>query len=146
MIRKQGMAVVLRTTVSKKSHPYDVLVLDTVGELGYVYGVGDTAFVGGSLVPIGGHNLLEPADFGIPVLFGPHTHNFEFMSESILKAGGGFRVQDDAELHDAMERLLSDSALRKRMGGRAKSFVVENRGALKRVMGYIAQHQFKAQS
>jgi len=139
MIRKQGMAVALRTTVSKKTHPYDVLVLDTVGELGYVYGVGSTAFVGGSLVPIGGHNLLEPADFSIPVLFGPHTHNFEFMSESILKAGGGFRVQDDTELHDAMERLLSDSALCKQMGGRAKSFVVENRGALKRVMGYIAQ-------
>ncbi|MBW2708315.1 MAG: 3-deoxy-D-manno-octulosonic acid transferase [Deltaproteobacteria bacterium] len=137
MIRNQGMAVALRTTVSKKSHPYDVLVLDTVGELGYVYGLGSTAFVGGSFVPIGGHNLLEPAHWGIPVLFGPHTHNFELMSESILKTGGGFRVQDGAELYDVMERLLSDSALRERMGGRAKSFVVENRGALERVMGYI---------
>ena len=140
MTSNQGMAVALRTTVSKKSHPYDVLVLDTVGELGRIYGLGSVAFVGGSFVPIGGHNLLEPADCGIPVLFGPHTHNFEFMSESILKAGGGFRVQDDTELHDAMERLMSDSALRKRMGGRAKSFVLENRGALKRVMGYIAQN------
>ena len=139
MVRNQGMAVALRTMVLKKNDPCDVLVLDTVGELGYVYGVGSAAFVGGSLIPFGGHNLLEPADVGIPVLFGPHTHNFESMSESILKIGGGIRVQDGAELYDAMERLLSDSALCERMGGRAKSFVDENRGAIERVMGYITQ-------
>ena len=104
MIRSQGMAAALRTTVSKKSPPYDVLVLDTVGELGRVYALCSVAFVGGSFVPIGGHNMLEPAAFGVPVLFGPHTHNFEVMSESILKSGGALRVQDAIELHDAMKR------------------------------------------
>ena len=140
MISNQGMAVALRTAVSKKSHPYDVLVLDTVGELGRIYGLGSVAFVGGSLVPIGGHNLLEPADCGIPVLFGPHTHNFEFMSESILKAGGALRVQNGTALYDVMERLLSDPGFQRRMGDRAKTFVVENRGALGRVVGYVAQN------
>jgi 3-deoxy-D-manno-octulosonic-acid transferase len=140
MVGKQGMAVALRTTVSKKSAPYDVLVLDTVGELGRIYGLGNVAFVGGSFVPIGGHNLLEPADYGIPVLFGTHTHNFEFMSESILNVGGALRVQNGAELYEAMKCLLSDAELRRRMGGRAKAFVSENRGALKRVVGYLAQN------
>jgi len=139
MISTQGMAVAQRTTVSKKSPSYDVLVLDTVGELGQVYALGSVAFVGGSFVPIGGHNLLEPAAFGVPVLFGPHTHNFEFMSESILGSGGALRVQDGTELHDAMKRLLSDTGLRSRMGARANAFVVENRGALKRVVGYVAK-------
>ncbi len=140
MISSQGMAVALRTTVSKKSPPYDVLVLDTVGELGRVYALCSVAFVGGSFVPIGGHNMLEPAAFGVPVLFGPHTHNFEFMSESILKSGGALRVQDAGELHDAMKRLLRDSEMAGRMGDRGKAFVVENRGALKRVVGYVARN------
>lgn len=138
LVSAQVMRAALRTAVSKKSRPFDVLILNTVGELGRVYGLCSVAFVGGSLVPIGGHNLLEPADFGIPVLFGPHTHNFEVMSESILKAGGAQRVQDGPELYDAMKRLLSDAELCRRMGERAKWFVAENRGALNRVVGYIA--------
>lgn len=140
MVGKKGMVVALKTSVSKISTPYDVLVLDTVGELGRIYGLGDVAFVGGSFVPIGGHNLLEPADYGIPVLFGTHTHNFEFMSESILNAGGALRVQNGTELYDAMKCLLSDAELCQRMGSRAKTFVSENRGALKRVVGYVAQN------
>jgi 3-deoxy-D-manno-octulosonic-acid transferase len=86
---RKALAAAVRTKVRKEGNPYDVLVLDTVGELGRVYGLGNVAFVGGSFAPIGGHNLLEPAGFGIPVLFGPHTHNFELMSESILSVRRG---------------------------------------------------------
>ena len=139
-ISSRGVAVALRTRVSEQRAPYDVLVLDTVGELGQLYGIGSVAFVGGSLVPIGGHNLLEPADWGIPVIFGPHTHNFELMSESILKAGGALRVQNGAELLDAMKDLLSSPKLRNRMGEKAKSFVSENRGALEKIMRYVVQN------
>ncbi len=143
MISREGMTPAFRTTAKKESplkehRPWDVLVLDTVGELGYVYGLGILSFVGGSFVPIGGHNLLEPADYGIPVLFGPHTHNFERMSESILQAGGGVRVQDESELCDAMKRLLTDTGLRRQMGRRAKAFVAENRGAMERVLAYVS--------
>ena len=139
-ISSRGVAVALRTRVPEHRGSYDVLILDTVGELGQLYGIGSVAFVGGSLVPIGGHNLLEPADWGIPVIFGPHTHNFELMSESILKAGGALRVQNGAELLDAMKDFLSSPGLRNRMGEKAKSFVSENRGALERVMMYVAQN------
>ena len=139
-IASQKMTAALRTRVVEHRTPYDVLVLDTVGELGQLYGIGSMAFVGGSLVPIGGHNLLEPADAGIPVIFGPHTHNFELMSESILKAGGGLRVQNSEELFDAMKDLLSSPGLRNRMGEKAKSFVSENRGALEKVMRYVVQN------
>ena len=138
LVRGQGMGVALRTAVSGQEGPYDVLVLDTVGELGRIYGLGHVAFVGGSLAPIGGHNLLEPAGFGIPVLFGPHTHNFELMSESILISGGGIRVQNGEELCDAVKRLLPDAGLRESVGKRAKAFVVENRGALDRVVSYVS--------
>ncbi len=137
LISGQGMTAASRTTVSEQGDPYEVLVLDTVGELGRIYGLGHVAFVGGSFAPIGGHNLLEPAGFGIPVLFGPHTHNFELMSESILKTGGAYRVQTGSELYEAMNRLLSHGELRDEMGQRAKAFVIENRGALDRVVSYV---------
>ena len=139
-ISSKDVAVALRTRVSEYRGSYDVLVLDTVGELGQLYGIGIVAFVGGSLVPIGGHNLLEPADWGIPVIFGPHTHNFELMSESILKAGGALRVQNGGELFDAVKDFLSSPGLRNRMGEKAKSFVSENRGALERIMTYVVQN------
>jgi 3-deoxy-D-manno-octulosonic-acid transferase len=160
MIRDMGLRAALKTEISKqnkkrKAEPatrnsqpvtphapsgstvYDVLVLNTIGELGSVYGLGSVSFVGGSLVPIGGHNLLEPASCGSVVLFGPHTRNFVSMSEALLEAGGGWRVRDGNELHEAMKTLLEDVAMRVRMGGLAKTFVENNRGALKKVVDYV---------
>lgn len=140
IIRGIGLKAVLRTGVSRDTAVYDVLVLNTIGELGRIYGLGIVSFVGGSLVPIGGHNLLEPASFGSPVLFGPHTHNFVSMSESLLEAGGGWRVQDINGLHDAVKMLMEDTRLRARMGALAKEFVQESRGALGRVVAHIARN------
>lgn len=151
MIRDMGLRAALKTeiveqmakskaplsTPSENSDVYDVLVLNTIGELGSVYGLGSVSFVGGSLVPVGGHNLLEPAGCGNVVLFGPHTRNFVSMSEALLEAGGGWRVRDGNELHEAMKALLEDAEIRARMGGLAKAFVENNRGALKRVVDYV---------
>ena len=95
------------------------------------------SFVGGSLVPIGGHNLLEPASFGIPVLFGPHIHNFVAMSELLIGNGGGLRIQNSEELLKTMNELLSDQARCEEVGRRAREFVRSNRGALERVVGHI---------
>lgn len=135
-----GLKAVLKTQLSKNKEPYDVLILNTLGELGRVYGLGTVSFVGGSLVPIGGHNLLEPASFGCPVVFGPYTHNFVLMSESLAEAGGGLRVADRDGLYDVMKMLLQDGDLRTRMGKRAKEFVEKNRGALERVVSQIADN------
>ncbi|MBU0733352.1 MAG: 3-deoxy-D-manno-octulosonic acid transferase [Proteobacteria bacterium] len=168
MIRRMGLAAVLKTEVSEQSAkrkaqsakrrvqlatrnpqpatrhmpsrdgvPYDVLVLNTMGELGHIYGIASLSFVGGSLVPVGGHNLLEPATFGCPVLFGPHTHNFVSMSEALLECRGGCRVRDGNELYDTMLRLLGDKEMCARMGDRAKGFVEKNRGALERVVEHV---------
>jgi 3-deoxy-D-manno-octulosonic-acid transferase len=137
LAKGMGFKAVLRTGLPNSHGTYDVLVLDTLGELDRVYSLGEVSFVGGSLVPLGGHNLLEPAAFGRPVIFGPHTHNFAEMSETLLEAGGGWKVQDQEGLYEALKRLLGDSELRKRIGENAKAFVDKNRGALRRVQDCV---------
>ena len=121
-------------TLYKERQNYNVFILDTLGELGQVYGVADIAFVGGSLAPVGGHNLLEPAFFGIPVLFGPYTYNFATMSELMIKHKAGKMVADESELLGAMRGLLAQKSKRDEIGKRAKEFVLQNQGALKRLM------------
>jgi len=133
----KGLKTVLKTELTKYREPYDVLILDTIGELRKIYGVGKISFVGGSLVPIGGHNLLEPATFGLPVLFGPHTDNFVLMSQLLIETGGGRRVKDEEDLFETIKELLSDPERSKRMGGKAREFVAMNRGALGRVMDLL---------
>lgn len=140
LVQSIGMRGALRSRQGDEVGPYEVLILDTIGELGRIYGLGTVSFVGGSLVAIGGHNLLEPASFGCPVLFGPHTHNFVLMSEFLVKEGGGLRVRDEEELYEAMQMLLEDTEKRTKMGLRAKDFVEKNRGALERVLSHITDN------
>jgi len=126
-------------TRPERDEDYHVLVLDTIGELGRIYALGKVSFVGGSLVPIGGHNLLEPASWGKVVLFGPHTRNFVAMSEALLQAGGGWRVKDEEGLYQAMKALLQDEKMLRRMGDRARGFVEDNQGALRRVVHHVKE-------
>jgi len=134
----KGLHPLLRSRLSlERQVSYEVLILDTIGELERIYGLADISFVGGSLVPVGGHNLLEPAFFGCPVLFGVYTHNFVLMSEFLLETGGGWRVKDREELFAKMKILLSDKELSKRMGLKAKEYVLKNSGAMDRVIEHI---------
>jgi len=135
----RGFRTAMRSAGPRRGPPWDVLILDTIGELGRVYGLGHAAFVGGSLVPFGGHNLLEPASFGSPVLFGPYTHNFEEMAEALLRAGGGRRVRDEEEMAAALRDIFREPDAARAMGARARGFVEENRGALARVLDVVAQ-------
>ncbi len=135
--RTMGLKTTLKTELPNNGSPYDVLVLNTLGELERIYGLSKVSFVGGSLVPIGGHNLLEPASFGCPVIFGHHTHKFDRMSESLVLAGGGWRVHDEKELYEATKMLLGDAGMRVRMGRLAREFVEKKRGALDRVVSHI---------
>ena len=134
--KKMGLTVSLKSELPKE-RVHNVLILNTLGELGRIYGLAEVSFVGGSLVPFGGHNLLEPASFGCPVVFGCHTHNFVLMSEALLEAGGGERVHDGEELYSAMRSLLRDTEKRTLMGRNAREFVQRNSGALDRAMAYI---------
>jgi 3-deoxy-D-manno-octulosonic-acid transferase len=114
-----------------------VLLVDTLGELLDFYAMGDVAFVGGSLVPVGGHNLLEPAALGIPVITGPHNHNSADIARILTEAGAAVVVKDSVELGERVAALLSNPAERERMGSAGRAAVEGNRGALEKLLGLI---------
>jgi 3-deoxy-D-manno-octulosonic-acid transferase len=114
-----------------------VLLLDTLGELDRWYAAGEVAFVGGSLKPFGGHNLLEPAALGLPVLAGPHQQNAPEVAARLEEAGGLRIVKDSAELAAAAGALLADPGESAAMGGRARGAVHANRGALEHCLREI---------
>jgi 3-deoxy-D-manno-octulosonic-acid transferase len=115
----------------------DGLLVDVVGELAALYVLARAAFVGGSLVPIGGHNVLEPAAAGVPVLFGPHTHHVTEPADALLAVEGAERVRNAHELATAWSRLLADGSRRERMARRAAGVIEANRGALARSVELI---------
>lgn len=135
VLREKGVAFVRRTS-AKKRQGEPVILLDTMGELGRLYAVCDVAFVGGSLVNVGGHNLLEPAAWGKPVVFGPQMHNFREIAEKLLAAGGGRQVLNAGDLENAFDELLVPAQAAE-MGARGREVVEENRGALKRTMELV---------
>ena len=135
-----GVKTLLKTDLNMDSASYDVLILNTIGELGRIYGIGKVSFVGGSLVPQGGHNLLEPAGFGHPVLFGPHMDDFVLMSQLLVETGGGQMVRDSGDLFAAMEKILTDPTWCDNMGRKASHFVEMNKGALNRVVSLLGTY------
>ncbi len=134
-VRMGGWPARLRTEAVPG--PEDVvLVVDTIGELERFYAAASVAFVGGSLVPVGGHNLLEPALYGVPVLFGPHTGETGGADQILLAEGGGFRVPDAAGLARVADELLADPGRQAAAGEAAQRAVAGGRGALERVLGH----------
>jgi 3-deoxy-D-manno-octulosonic-acid transferase len=115
----------------------DVLLGDSMGEMFAYYSACDVAFVGGSLMPLGGQNLIEPAALGKPVLIGQHTFNFALVTEDALAAGGALRVADAADLMAVAARLLSDDAARTAMGQHALGFANQHRGATQRTLALL---------
>ena len=114
-----------------------VVLVDTVGELAALYAAADVAFVGGSLVPIGGHNLLEPAALGVPVLTGPSYFAGKDIARLLIQQGAALEVQDARELAAALARLLGDFAERRRMGAIGRRLVESNRGSVARLLELI---------
>lgn len=114
-----------------------VILLDTIGELAGLYRVADAVFIGGSLVPAGGHNILEPAGFGRPPLFGPSMENFQEIASAFLARGAGRRVESPEDLGVAWIELMQNDELRNRMGKAARALVEENRGATERTLKHI---------
>lgn len=112
---------------------------DTMGELSLMYAASDIAFVGGSLVRSGGHNILEPCALGLPVLFGPHMRNFLQISEMAIERGAGAQVSGVPELVRAVDRYLSDPNLRFTAGERGRELVRENRGALEKTLAVLGE-------
>jgi 3-deoxy-D-manno-octulosonic-acid transferase len=115
----------------------DVLLVDTLGQLASLYGLAHAAFVGGTLVPVGGHNLLEPAAAGSPVLFGPHTGHVDELARALIDAGAGARVADAGALGGAWGDLLADDVERQRRVQAGRALLDANRGALARSIDLI---------
>jgi 3-deoxy-D-manno-octulosonic-acid transferase len=114
-----------------------VLLVDSVGELAALYAASDAAFVGGSLVPVGGHNLLEPAVLGVPVITGPYTANSKDIARRLIDGGGAVEVADSQALADAVRRLLQDPEARARAVRSARDFVDAHRGTVERLADLI---------
>jgi 3-deoxy-D-manno-octulosonic-acid transferase len=137
LLERRGVIFDRRSRTEAVRAETQVLLLDTMGELMAFYAASDAAFVGGSLVPVGGHNLLEPASLGVPVIMGPHTQNGPEIARLLIETGGALEVADGAALAAAAAGLLADAALRERMGASARRFVESHRGTLARLLALI---------
>jgi 3-deoxy-D-manno-octulosonic-acid transferase len=137
--RDAGFATIRRSELPIDAEPRaDVIVLDSIGELAQLYQLATVVFVGGSLVDHGGHNILEPAVVGKPIVFGPHMQNFKEIAELFVANGAAVCVQSERELDDELLALLTDPVRRAGMGAAARALVEANRGAKEKTLAAIA--------
>jgi 3-deoxy-D-manno-octulosonic-acid transferase len=145
LVAARGFAALRRSELSAgrgaaAGGPAPVIVLDSVGELAQIYATADVVFVGGSLIPLGGHNMLEPALRGKPVLFGPHTGNFREAAALLLASRGGEVVRDTGELAGAVRRLLDDPAARAAAGRAAHEAAASRHGAARATLDLVGRY------
>jgi 3-deoxy-D-manno-octulosonic-acid transferase len=137
MLHKSGLRYQRRSEDRPVDAATRVVLGDSMGEMFAYYAACDIAFVGGSLLPLGGQNLLEACAVGKPVIVGPHTFNFEEATEQAIEAGAACRVDDAAMLASALEQLLADPARAKQIGDAGKQFMHVHRGATQRTLAAI---------
>lgn len=135
----EGFSFVRRSTGDRCTTAQQLLLGDTMGELTLFLAAADAAFVGGSLVPVGGHNILEPAALGLPVVYGPHMFNFSEISNLLLLEQAALQVANAAELANVISHWLSDEDERTFIGENGRRVVSENRGALERLFAIIEE-------
>ena len=140
LVRERRLQPVRRSELPRSQARGAVIIVDTVGELAQIYRVASVVFVGGSLAPTGGHNMLEPALLRKPVLFGPHTTNFRESAELLLEAEGALVARDGAELEAHMGALLMDAERRRLMGEAAFKAVAGRRGAIKHTLELVERY------
>jgi 3-deoxy-D-manno-octulosonic-acid transferase len=133
LVERSGLAFSRRSS-GEISAESPVFLADSMGELPVFLAAADVAFIGGSLVPVGGHNVLEPAVLGIPALFGPHMFNFEHARNLLLSCQAARQIESALDLAPAVTALFSDPAKRAAMGQAGREAVADNRGALERLM------------
>lgn len=138
--QRAGFKILRRSDNGMCSRDIQVLVVDTMGELPLFYGTADIAFVGGSLVPRGGHNLLEPAALGRAVLIGPHYFNFNEISRQFLDAGAAIQTDNSEALAETVIDLLKNPQKRAAMGQAGQNLIKRSQGASKRLLNLIKRH------
>jgi len=140
LCEQQNFSIARRSKSQICTENTDIYLGDTMGELILLYSACDVAFVGGSLVPTGGHNLLEPAALGLPIVIGQHVFNFAEISRNLLKIQAAQQVSTADELAETLEIYLCDSVFRQKTGEKGRAFVQQNRGALKRLLAIVNNH------
>jgi 3-deoxy-D-manno-octulosonic-acid transferase len=140
LARRGGWKVARRKELPVDAEPRcDIVVLDTIGELAQLFQVATAVFVGGSLVDQGGHNILEPAVFGKPIVFGPYMQNFAEIARAFIDNDAAIQIRTGRELEHALMGLLTDPVRRARLGAAARALVEANRGARGKTMTAIAR-------
>ena len=140
LAREAGFVTVRRTELPIDAEPRaDVVVLDTIGELAQLYQLATAVFVGGSLADHGGHNILEPAIFGKPIVFGPHMENFREIAAAFVSNGAAVQVSSERDFDEAIVTLVTDPVRRARLGAAARALVEANRGARDKTLAILAE-------
>ncbi len=138
LAEQEGFHTVRRSDLPIDAEPRAaIVVLDSIGELATVYRLGTVVFVGGSLVPTGGHNVLEPAVYGRPVIFGPWMQNFTEIAASMVAHDAGVQVASDGEFEEQVLALMTDPVRRARLGAAARALVEGNRGAKDKTLAVL---------
>jgi 3-deoxy-D-manno-octulosonic-acid transferase len=139
LAREAGFTAIRRSELPIDAEPRaDVVVLDTIGELAKLYQLATAVFVGGSLADHGGHNILEPAIFGKPIVFGSHMQNFKEIADAFLGNDAAVQVASERELEQTLVELVTDPVRRARLGAAARALVEANRGAKTKTLEVIA--------
>jgi 3-deoxy-D-manno-octulosonic-acid transferase len=139
LCKSEGLATIRRSDLPIDAEPRcDAVILDTIGELAHLYQIATAVFVGGSLVPAGGHNILEPALYGKSIVFGPHMENFNEIAETFLTNRAAIQVHTPRELESTIVALMGDPVRRARLGAAARALIDANRGAKDRTLEVIA--------
>lgn len=139
LCEQHQLAVVMRTSNEVCDWHSDVYLADTMGELKMLYAASDVAFVGGSMVQVGGHNILEASAVGTPVLFGPYMANFKEITEGVLRQGAAIQCRDKNEIIGAVITLHSNSAYSQSLAEKGRVFVRQNQGAINRIFDILNQ-------
>jgi 3-deoxy-D-manno-octulosonic-acid transferase len=140
LLQQTGVSFEKKSRLRAASFYHDVLLVDTLGDLLALYALGDVAFVGGSLVDVGGHNLLEPAHLKKPVLFGPYVANFAHVAAAMKESGGGIEVHDAHEMTRACEDLLGDPVKRQSVGEKAYEAARSEGAAVERSLELLGRY------
>jgi len=140
LCEQNQLAVVMRTACEICHQYTDVYLADTMGELKMLYAASDVAFIGGSMVSVGGHNILEAAAVGTPVLFGPYMANFKEIAERVMQQNAAIQCQDESEIISAIIALYADSAYRQSLAEKGKAFIQQNQGAITKIFDMLSQN------
>ncbi len=138
LVRRQGLSVARASTMAAEPSAWDVLLVDVMGQLPNYYALASVVFVGGSLIPHGGQNPIEPAGLGKPILFGPHMHNFSDIVQQLLAGRGARQLTGPDELMAALLEMLTNRAGTEAMGRRALQVTREARGVAQRTLAALA--------